>query len=191
MKEFLGIKIPVSLDEIVTPQNTALIVYDMQAGITRQIRNGPEITENVARVLGSARTAGLRVFFTRHMSLPRELMGAFQYRTAMAWQRVDSPDKVNPLFLRDSPAFQITAELGPRPSEGIVDKIAMSAFEEHIWRWRCGTAAFAASSLLELRWRSELIRRADRQRISVSGRYWFRTPAVLGARKRRTTRWLH
>ncbi len=129
MKEFLGIKIPVSLDEIVTPQNTALIVYDMQAGITRQIRNGPEITENVARVLGSARTAGLRVFFTRHMSLPRELMGAFQYRTAMAWQRVDSPDKVNPLFLRDSPAFQITAELGPRPSEGIVDKIAMSAFE--------------------------------------------------------------
>ena len=35
--------------------------------------------------------AGVRTFFTRHMSLPRELMGAFQYRMAMAWQRVDDP----------------------------------------------------------------------------------------------------
>jgi biuret amidohydrolase len=71
----------------------------------------------------------MRVFFTRHLSLPTELMGAFQYRTAMAWQRVDSPEKVKPIFVRDSPAFQLVPELDPRPSEGIVDKIAMSAFE--------------------------------------------------------------
>lgn len=63
------------------------------------------------------------------MSLPKELMGAFQYRTAMAWQRVDSPERVKPIFARDSPAFQITPELAPRASEGMVDKIAMSAFE--------------------------------------------------------------
>jgi nicotinamidase-related amidase len=47
----------------------------------------------------------------------------------MAWQRVDSPEKVKPSFLRESPAFQITPELEPRTSEGIVDKISMSAFE--------------------------------------------------------------
>lgn len=129
MQEFSGITIPGSLEEIVTPQNTALIVYDMQAGITRQIRNGQEITQRVSRVLAAARTAGVRTFFTRHMSLPKELMGAFQCRTAMAWQRTDSMEKVKPLFLRDTPAFQIIPELGPRPSEGIVDKITMSAFE--------------------------------------------------------------
>ena len=56
-------------------------------------------------------------------------MGAFQFRMAMAWQRVDSPEKVRPLFSRDNPAFQIVPELAPRPSEAIVDKIAMSAFE--------------------------------------------------------------
>jgi len=129
MQEFSGIKIPESLEEIVTPQNTALIVYDMQAGITRQVRNGQEITQRVRRVLAAARTAGVRTFFTRHMSLPKELMGAFQSRTAMAWQRTDSMEKVKPMFLRDSPAFQIIPELEPRPSEGIVDKITMSAFE--------------------------------------------------------------
>ncbi len=129
MQEFSGIRIPGSLEELITPQNTALIVYDMQAGITRQICNGQEITERVGRVLAAARTAGVRTFFTRHMSLPREWMGAFQFRTAMAWQRVDSPEKVKPAFLRDSPAFQITPELEPRPNEAIVDKITMSAFE--------------------------------------------------------------
>src|SRR6201993_817572 len=129
MQEFSGIKIPGSLEEIVTPQNTALIIYDMQAGITRQIRNGEEITQRVSRVLAAARAAGVRTFFTRHMSLPKELMGAFQCRTAMAWQRTDSMEKVKPLFLRDNPAFQIIPELKPLASEGIVDKITMSAFE--------------------------------------------------------------
>ncbi len=129
MHEFRGIEIPASLEEIITPQTTALIVYDMQAGITPQIPNGAEITRNVARVLDAARSAGLRVFFTRHMSLPKEIMGAFQLRMAMAWQRVDSPDKVRPLFSRDNPAFQIVPELAPWPTEAIVDKIAMSAFE--------------------------------------------------------------
>jgi nicotinamidase-related amidase len=71
----------------------------------------------------------MRVIFSRHLSLPRELMGAAQFRTAMAWQRVDTPDLVKPWFLRDTPAFQIVSELAPLASEAIFDKITMSAFE--------------------------------------------------------------
>ena len=129
MNEFAGITIPRSLEEIISPQNTALIVYDMQIGIVPQIKNGAEISKRVRRLLTAARAAGIRTFFTRHMSLPKELMGAFQCRTAMAWQRADSMEKVKPMFLRESPGFQIVPELQPLPSEGIVDKITMSAFE--------------------------------------------------------------
>jgi nicotinamidase-related amidase len=129
MQEFAGIKIPQSLGEIISPQNTALIVYDMQVGVVGQVKSGQEITQKVSRVLSAARAAGVRTFYTRHMSLPKELMGSFQYRTAMAWQRVDSPEKVKPMFLRNSAAFQIIPELQPLPSEGIIDKITMSAFE--------------------------------------------------------------
>jgi nicotinamidase-related amidase len=129
MQKFAGMTIPELLDEVITLQNTALVVYDMQAGIVGQIKNGQEITERVSRLVAAARAAGVRTFFTRHMSLPRELMGAFQCRTAMAWQKVDSMDKVKPMFVRDSPQFQIISELQPLASEGIVDKIAMSAFE--------------------------------------------------------------
>ena len=129
MNDFYGLTIPKSLEELVSPQNTALVVYDMQAGIVRQIANGREITNRVAQVLRAARSAGVPTFFTRHMSLPKPLMGAFQFRTAMAWQHVDSPEKINPVFLRDSPAFQIVPELEPHAGEAIIDKITMSAFE--------------------------------------------------------------
>jgi len=49
MNEFAGITIPQSLDEIISPQNTALIVYDMQVGIVRQITNGQQVTDKVSR----------------------------------------------------------------------------------------------------------------------------------------------
>jgi biuret amidohydrolase len=42
---------------------------------------------------------------------------------------MNSPEQVKPWFLRDDPAFQIIPELAPRPSEGVFDKLAMSAFE--------------------------------------------------------------
>ena len=129
MKRAFGLDIPQTLDDVCDPARLALVVYDMQVGIVKQIENGPEITDMVVQVLESARKAGVRVFFTRHMSLPKELMGVSQFRTAMAWQRVKSANEVKPWFLRDAPGFHLTPEMNPLPSEAIFDKITMSAFE--------------------------------------------------------------
>ena len=118
MKRAHGLSIPQTLEEVCDPRRVALLVYDMQVGILSQIKNGDEITRQILKVLTAARNAGVRVFFSRHLSLPKELMGMFQYRMAMAWQRTDSPDQVNPWFLRDNPAFQIIPELAPRSASG-------------------------------------------------------------------------
>src|SRR5215468_7895736 len=129
MKRIAGLEIPQTLADACDPRRTALVVYDMQVGILRQLKSGDAIVARVSKVLSAARAAGVRVFFMRHMSLPKELMGTFQYRMAMAWQRTDDPNAVNPWFLRDSPGFGITPELRPAPSEAVLDKITMSAFE--------------------------------------------------------------
>ncbi|HEU4921657.1 MAG TPA: cysteine hydrolase [Burkholderiales bacterium] len=129
MESAYGLDIPQNLAEACNPRRTALLVYDMQVGIIRQIRNGPEVVAQVKLVLDAARAAGLRVFFMRHLSLPKEAAGVFQLRMAMAWQRVQTVAEVKPWFLRDSPGFQLVPELDPRPSEVIFDKITMSAFE--------------------------------------------------------------
>jgi nicotinamidase-related amidase len=118
----------------------------MQVGILSQIENGQQIIDRVLQVLDAARKAGIRIFFTRHMSLSKELMGVSQSRTAMAWQRVKSADQVKPRFLRDAPGFHLIPEMNPLPSEAIFDKISMSAFEGTPLNFAlrdCGIDAFA------------------------------------------------
>ena len=129
MKSAHGLSIPATLAEAVRPDSTALIVYDMQVGILRQLKAGPDVLARVLEVLELARSTGVRIFFMRHMSLPKKLAGVFQTRQMMFWQNKTSPDDVHPWFLRDSPGFALAPELAVRDDEAILDKITMSAFE--------------------------------------------------------------
>jgi nicotinamidase-related amidase len=146
MERAYGLEIPQTLEEVCDPRRLALVVYDMQAGVVGQIERGAEVTAKVVDVVQAARQGGFRVLFMRHMSLPKELMGAFQFRMAMAWQRTDRVEDVNPWFLPDSSGFQLVPELAPLGSEAVLDKITMSAFEgtplDIILR-DCGLSAFA------------------------------------------------
>ena len=77
-----GLDIPRTLEEICNPARMALLVYDMQIGVLNQIKNAAEVTASVVRVVNAARDASMRVIFFRHLSLPKELMGVFQFRMA-------------------------------------------------------------------------------------------------------------
>jgi nicotinamidase-related amidase len=146
MERAYGLEIPQTLEEACDPAKLALIVYDMQVGILRQLGNVSESVTKVLKVLDAARDAGVRVVFTRHMSLPNELAGVFQLRMAMSWQKVARAEDVKPWFLRDSPGFRLVPEVSPRPSEAILDKITLSAFEGTplaIVLRDCGLRAFA------------------------------------------------
>ncbi len=129
MHDHRNLQIPDTLADVCDPACLALLVYDMQVGVVKQIDEASQVTARVIAVLDAARMAGLRVFFTRHMSLPRELMGVSQLRTAMAWQHKERVEDVVSPFLRDSAGFQLLPELAPRASEAIFDKLSMSAFE--------------------------------------------------------------
>ena len=124
-----GIAIPTMLDEWCDPHRMAFIVYDMQVGICRQIADAPAVIDRVGTALEAARAAGMRVAFTRHVSLPRKWMGMTQLRTAMAWQKRSDPDSVDSWFLHDAAATEIVRELAPRADEAVFDKITMSAFD--------------------------------------------------------------
>jgi biuret amidohydrolase len=129
MQHHRNLAIPDTLAEVCDPDRLALLVYDMQVGVVGQLSDGAQVTDRVRRVLVAARGAGLRVFFIRYMTLPTELMGSFQLRMAMAWQRKDRVEDIVSPFLRDSPGFEIVPELAPLASEAIFDRLSMSAFE--------------------------------------------------------------
>ena len=134
MKDIFGLHIPETLEEVCDPQRVALLVCDMQVGILSQIKNPEQITLQVLKVLTAARDAGVRVLFSRYLSLPKELMGTFQFRTAMAWQRVNSPEQVNPWFLRDNRGFQIAPELLPLPQGRYFRQVYDVGLRKHMAR---------------------------------------------------------
>ena len=173
MQRAFELDIPQTLEEICDPTRLALVVYDMQVGIVKQIENGEQITDRVVQVLEAARKAGVRVFFTRHMSLPKELMGVSQFRMAMAWQRVKSANEVKPWFLRDTPGFHLIPEMNPLPSEAIFD-----AFEANRLTSRCAIAALTPLRSSALPWRSVLNLQCGMALIWATFQWLSRTHAV-------------
>jgi nicotinamidase-related amidase len=128
MDQLGGLEVPRSLEDVCRRDRLALVVYDMQVGILEQIRGRETVIENVREVLDAARSAGIRTYFTRHVTLPVGLMGVAQLRMWRRWQRVDRLEDVRSPFLPDAPPTQIVPELQPDPSEAVFDKLTFSAF---------------------------------------------------------------
>lgn len=128
MDQHNGLEVPESLEEICRPDRLALLVYDMQVGILEQIADRETVVDNVRQALEAARAAGVRTYFTRHVTLPVELMGVAQLRMWRTWQRVDRLEDVQSPFLPDAPQTQILPELAPTAKEAVLDKLTLSAF---------------------------------------------------------------
>ena len=145
-----GIAIPTTLAEWCDPARMALVIYDMQVGICRQVANAEAVIEHTAAALDAARSVGMRVAFTRHLSLPRAWMGLTQLRMAMAWQGETNPDKVQPWFLPDAATTAIIPRLAPRPEDAVFDKVTMSAFDSTSLGFAlkdCGIQAIALAGI--------------------------------------------
>lgn len=128
MDRLNGLDVPQSLRDVCRPERVALIVYDMQIGILEQVANRETVIRNVRTVLEAARAAGVRTYFTRHVTLPVELMGVAQLRMWRAWQGVDRLEDVRSPFLPDAPQTQIVPDLVPNEKEAVLDKLTLSAF---------------------------------------------------------------
>ena len=128
MDELNGLDVPRSLVDVCRPARLALLVYDMQVGILEQIADRETVIQNVGKVLEAARAAGVRTYFTRHVTLPVELMGVAQLRMWRAWQGVDRLEEVRSPFPPDAPQTQIVSDLKPNEREAVLDKLTLSAF---------------------------------------------------------------
>ena len=138
---YMGLDVPHTLAEVCRPDRLALVVYDMQVGIVSQMNGAPAILSKVIDTLAAAREGGLRVIFTRHLSMPKKLMGRFQLRQAMAWQRTSDPDQVRPWFLRGSPGFEIVPELAPATTRLCLIKSRSPPLKARRLRQSCAIAA--------------------------------------------------
>ena len=117
MDRAFGLDIPATLDEVCHPDRTALIVYDMQVGIVSQVPAGSGIVERVGQVLQAAREGGLRVFFTRHMSLPNTVCPARPKNTES--RPLPQPNSITASANRREPSLPVRISMVGSPGRTI------------------------------------------------------------------------
>lgn len=138
MLTYQGRQIPETIDEILDPKHTALIVHEMlndfcakggaydRAGIERDVSG---IVRPIKELIKEARAQGIRVFFVRYTIGP----DYSSYSDFDVWRSRDlvmNPDRPPPPLVEGTWGWENIDELKPKPGDIIVRKYRVDAFFE-------------------------------------------------------------
>lgn len=119
-----------TIEEIIDPSRTALVVWDVQNILVNRIFNRDEFTNNLNFVISLARTANVPIFFTRIQILPKRFESPARLytlsklgfdRTSQTVTKEDFDFAVKPIQLRQQQQQQQEEEI-------VIDKHTASIF---------------------------------------------------------------
>ena len=111
-------KVYTEIKEIVNPEHTALIVWDVQKMLVNNIYNKEEFLKNINALIESARNKGMPIFFTRITPLPKEF-------ESPARKYSSSKMKFN---LSQLPKEMFDLAIEPKSNEIVINKNTASIF---------------------------------------------------------------
>lgn len=139
MIQFRGRSVPTSLDELVEPRSTALLVIDVQNDVFarrgnfekkgRSLSKGDMILRKLKMIIQEARKANVRVTYTQSGDMRDHISNsaAWLYWT-MKLHEVDHPDRIPEHCLEGTWGYQIADEIKPLDNEIVIRKNRPSAF---------------------------------------------------------------
>ena len=131
MKVAYGKEIPASLDDLVDPKRSALVVIDVQNEYAK--KDGelrfPDMVENLRRVVDEARRLGVLIIFVQDTLLPGRFSDSPAWiRHYMLAQKTDDPESISVDAEEGSYGHRIIDEVKPLANELVVKKYRSSAF---------------------------------------------------------------
>jgi len=117
-----------NLQEIVDPQHTALVIWDVQNRLVNIAFNKEAFLQNLKLLVESARNKRLPIIYTKITPLPRYYESSWAIYMQMKRLGVDDPEKLPPFMEPGSPESEIYSEVSPRENEVILSKHTAGIF---------------------------------------------------------------
>jgi nicotinamidase-related amidase len=127
LKNFKGVEVYENLKEIIAPQHTCLVVWDVQNGLVDRIYNKEVFITNLKNLIESLR-GRMPIAYTLITPLPQSFQSSWGLYSMMKRFKVDDPGKCPRFMAPGSPEREIPKEVAPQPEDLVIEKSTPNIF---------------------------------------------------------------
>jgi nicotinamidase-related amidase len=128
-----------TLDELVEPSSTALILWDYAKGLVAHAVHREAFVANSQRLLHAARANGVTVFFSRQSDMTFADVGPGLIRLRMREMKLKSDATYVSANVKGSPQGEFIDDVQPAPGEVVFEKFLPNGFSGSNLGWRLRT----------------------------------------------------
>jgi nicotinamidase-related amidase len=117
-----------TLKEIVEPEHTCLVVWDVQNALVNSIFNREQFMQSLKSIIEAARKNNVLIAYTKITPLPLSLESPWRVYMQMKRFGIDDPKKLRQWLLPGSPEAQIPEDVKPNDDDIVLNKHTASVF---------------------------------------------------------------
>ena len=127
MKSFHGQAITETLAEIVDPQHSCLVVWDVQTALVGRVFDRADYVARLAPFVAELRVK-MPVAYTLITPLPPAFQGAWNTYAAMRRMGVSDPAQLKPFLVPGTPDYQVPEAMAPLAGDLVLPKSSPNLF---------------------------------------------------------------
>ena len=117
-----------NLKEIIDPNHTALLVWDVQNLLINGIFNKKEFLKDLKSLIEIARVKNIPIIYSKITPLPRDYESSFRTYMFMKRFRIKDPEKLPRFLVPGTPEAEIPSEISPLNTDVVIEKNTASIF---------------------------------------------------------------